>query len=186
MNIKKLLFILLFIPVVSLAAAPAWQIVPADSSIKFTATQNGAPAVGEFKKFSGDINFDPAQLDSSKIRIVVDIASLSASYSDLVSTLETTEWFDPKLYPQAIFTSNKFTKTGPNDYKVDGTLTIRDKTIPTTLLFTLVTYTDAKAVAKGTAKIERTQFGVGQGDWAKTDEVKDDVKVDFTLSAVKK
>ncbi len=180
-----LIFLMAF-PIAASAAVPAWQIVPSESHITFTATQNGAPTTGEFKSFSGTINFDPTQLASSNVKIVVDMTSVSASYGDVATTLMTPDWFDVKLFPQAIFTANKFTKTGDNTYQADGTLTIRDKTLPTVLTFTMQQYSATKALAKGTALLKRTQFGVGRGDWAKTDTVKDDVKVDFTLSANKK
>jgi polyisoprenoid-binding protein YceI len=36
---------------------------------------------------------------------------------------------------------------------------------------------------KGKTTIKRSLFGVGQGDWSKTDAVKDDVLVEFVLAA---
>ena len=168
------------------AAATAWKIVPADSKLSFTGIQNGTNATGEFKKFTGDINFDPNQLNESHINIVVDMNSLSASYQDMASTLMTSDWFNVKVFPQAIFKATSFTKTGNNTYQANGTLTIRDKSAPVTLSFTLNQFTPDKALVTGSTIIKRTVFGVGQGDWASTDNVKDDVTVNFTISAVKK
>jgi polyisoprenoid-binding protein YceI len=177
----------LFIPIMAYAVSlPQWDIVSKDSSIIFTATQNGSPVAGQFKNFTGDINFDPALLDSSHIQITVDMTSLSTSYKEVETTLKTPEWFNTKIFPKAIFKANQFTKTGNNTYQAKGTLTIRDKTVPITLQFTLDEYTQTKAHATGGTVLKRTAFGIGTGEWSKTDEVKDDVKVDFTLSAVKK
>jgi polyisoprenoid-binding protein YceI len=92
------LTLLLVTQTIANAASPAqWDIVPKDSSIIFTATQNGAPVTGQFNNFVGEVNFDPAALDSSKIEINVDITSLSTSYKDIENTLKTPEWLDSKL-----------------------------------------------------------------------------------------
>lgn len=184
-SIRLLLITLLivFVPVLGKAAVPTWQIVPNESTLTFTATQNGAPASGNFKHFSGDISFDPAQLADSHVRIVVDLNSVTTSYREVGETLKTADWFNVKLFPQAVFTANHFTKTADNTYKTDGNLTIRDKTVPVTLTFTLADYSKAKAHVKGTTTLKRTAFGVGQGDWAKTDTVKDDVQINFNLIA---
>ncbi len=48
-----------------MAAAPVWQIIPEQSTLTFSATQNGAPVNGTFQRFNGDIRFDPAELKSS-------------------------------------------------------------------------------------------------------------------------
>jgi polyisoprenoid-binding protein YceI len=167
------------------ALAPAWKIVPAESNLTFTATQNGAPVTGSFKKFSGDINFDPAKLSESKIKIVVDMNSIATSYDDLTLTLKTPEWFDMKIFPEAVFEASQFEQAGPNQYVAKGTLTIRDKSQPVILMFAANQPSDKNATAKGSIVIKRTAFGVGQGEWASTSEVKDDVTVNFTVGATK-
>lgn len=166
-------------------AVPAWKIEPAASKITFIATQNGAPVIGEFKSFSGNIVFDRADLASSAVMIKIDMASVSASYNQIVDTLKSVDWFDTAAFPSAVFKTNHFTKVGDNKYTADGTLTIREKTAPITLTFTLEKYTDADALVKGSATLKRTALGVGRGDWAKTDSIKDDVQVDFVLAAKK-
>jgi|SRR6185312_1198091 len=175
--------LLLLMPLATNAAT--WQIIPKESAINFTATQNGAPVSGQFKSFSGEINFDPTQLATSNVRIVVDINSVMAAYDQVVDTLKTADWFNVKLFPQAIFKSSNFTKTGDNTYQANGTLTIRDKTAPIMLTFVMEEYSKSHARAKGTATLQRTTFGVGQGEWAKTDEIKDEVKINFTLAATR-
>lgn len=165
------------------AEVASWQIVPAESNITFTATQNDAPVSGEFKKFTGEIYFDPAQLAASKVKITVDMRSVSASYAELVDTLKTADWFNVALYPQAVFVANQFTKTGDKTYQAKGTLTIRDKTQPLTVHFTEEEFTNSEAKVKGSTTIQRNAFGVGQGEWKSTEEVKDEVKVDFVVYA---
>lgn len=168
------------------AAPPEWQIVPGESELTFTATQNGAPVTGKFKNFTGDIHFDPYQLKASKVKIIVNMGSVSTEYGEIADTLMTPDWFNVKLFSQAIFTAEDFIKTGNKTFQAKGTLTIRNKTVPVTVDFTEQEYSATKARMKGSSLIKRTAFGVGQGEWAATSEVKDEVKVDFVLSATKK
>lgn len=174
-----------FTPIVSLAAVPAWQIVPSASQLTFSATQNGAPVTGQFKTFTGEINFDPNQLAASHVKIVVDISSITDPYHQLSDTLKAPEWFNVKVFPQAIFESSHFSKTGDKIYQAEGMLTIRDKKLPITLTFNQEEYTETKARMKGSTTIKRTAFGVGQGQWADTKTIKDEVKVDFVVTGEK-
>lgn len=188
MIIKRsfLLSIFFLLPLSVQAAAPVWQILLNDSKLTFTATQNGAPVSGEFKKFTADIHFDPNNLNTNNVKVTVDTNSIYDPYAELADTLKSAEWFNVKAFPQAIFTSSEFVKTGDKTYQSKGKLTIRDKTLPVTLDFTQETYTKNKARIKGSTTIKRTAFGVGQGEWASTNEVKDEVKIEFTVTAEKK
>ena len=181
---NTLLALLLLITPLSQAAATKWKIIPEQSVLTFTASQSDSPVTGQFKKFFGDIDFDPNHLADSSIKIYVAIGSLSTTYPDIQATLVTPDWFNSKVFPQAVFTATKFTKTANNIFTADGTLTIRDKTQPVTLTFTLENKGE-QTWAKGTTTIKRTAFGVGNGKWAATDDVKDDVQINFTLTAVK-
>lgn len=178
--------VFLLLPMLSLAAAPMWQVVPNESKVTFTATQNDAPVTGEFKKFSADIQFDPDNLSANTVKVTIDTSSIADPYNQLADTLKEADWFNVKAFPQAVFTSNQFSKTGDKTYQSKGTLTIRDKTLPVTLDFTQEKYDKTSAVIKGSTTIKRTAFGVGQGEWADTKAVKDEVKIEFTVTAVKK
>ena len=181
MNRIVTVLFLIWIPV--FANAADWQIIPEKSSLQFTATQNNSPVKGQFKKFSGKIHFDPNQLNTSSVDIMIDINSVSASYQELVETLKTPDWFDIKLFPNAEFKATEFKKVGDKNYQAIGNLTIRDKTIPTTVMFTLDEYTPTQALVTGNTTLKRNAFGIGRGDWSKTDDVKDEVVVNFSLSA---
>lgn len=178
--------LLLLVPIIAKAAVPQWQIIPNESSITFKGTQNNAPVSGKFNKFTGEIAFDPNQLSASKVRIVVDMNSVSTSYSDFTSALLTSDWFHVKLFPEAIFEANYFTKIGENKYEADGNMTIRDKTVPVKLTFTGEALSKTKGRVKGSIILKRLVFGIGQGEWESTDEVKNEVTVNFILTATLK
>lgn len=183
--IKGLIFALfLLTSSLAYALAPAWQIQPNASKLLFTATQNNAPVSGEFSSFNGEINFAPNQLETSRIHIVIPTDSITTSYGQLRDTLKSADWFDVKQFPQAEFTAQSFSKTADNTYNAAGSLKLRDKTLPVTLKFTLKEYSSNHALVEGETVIKRRDFGIGQGEWAKTDQVKDEVLIKFVISAV--
>ncbi len=174
------------VSVYSYGSVPEWTIKPAESSLTFTATQNGAPVSGQFKTFSGDIHFDPNQLGASNVNIAVEIGSINDAYNKLTDTLKSKDWFDEKAFPQAVFKSSQFKKVGDKKFESNGTLTIRDKTLPVTLDLTLEEYGPTNAKMKGSTVIKRTDFGVGQGEWADTKLIKNEVRINFMVTATKK
>jgi len=186
MYLRKIIFLFLLLPLIAFAEIPSWTIIPNESTLTFTATQNGAPVTGKFTRFSGEINFDLAQLDKSNVEIIVNVGSISDPYNELSDTLMSSDWFNTKIFPQAIFQSTGFIKTGDKTFQAKGTLTIRDKTQPIVLNFTQEEYSPTKAKITGSTTIKRTAFGVGQGEWSDTKAVKDDVQVNFTINATKK
>lgn len=177
----------LFITFSALADVPAYKLVAEKSSLKFVAINNGAPVEGEFKKFFADIRFDPEKLDESKIVVKVETASVFAAYDEVVKNLLTKDWLAAADFPKAVFTSKTITRMpSSNNYYAEGTLQLRDKTVPATLNFQLqLTDNNKNAVAKGYVTVRRNEFGVGQGQWAKDDVVKNEVRVEFRVVAEK-
>lgn len=182
---QKLAFTLslLALPAFAEAAVPSWKIVPKDSELSFTAIQNNAPIKGDFKKFTGDISFDPNQLKDSKVMINVETGSVSTVAADIADSLRTADWFDVKKFPKATFTASEFKKTADKKFEANGKLTVRDKTIPITLSFVLDEYSPTKAHITGTATLKRSSVGVGQGEWSSEAVVKDEVKIEFKITA---
>ncbi len=167
------------------AEVPRWELVQDESTVVFTATQNGAPISGKFNSFKGEIAFDPLQLNQSKVRIIVDTGSVTLSYQELADTLKTEDWFNVKKFPEAQFTSENFNPVDQETYEVNGKLTIRDKTMPMAVKFMVKEQDENKMIIDGGSTFSRSTFGVGQGDWASTEEIKDAVKVDFHFTLKK-
>lgn len=184
--VKIIAAFFIFMPIIAKAAVPEWQIIPGESSITFTGIQNNAPISGKLEKFNGTIVFDPDQLSKSRVRMVIDMNSVSTTYRDFTSALLTPDWFNVKIFPEAIFESNHFTKLSENKYEADGKIIIRDKTVPIKVTFEGEALSKTKGRVKGVVTLKRTEFGVGQGEWESTDEVNDEVKVNFTITAIMK
>ena len=77
------------------------------------------------------------------------------------------------------------TTWGENRYVADGTLDLRGVKKPLSLPFSLKIDGDT-ATARGVTTLDRTVFGVGQGEWASTDQIAANVKVNFALTAKRK
>ncbi len=182
----QLLVLAFLLPITAYAMAPEWQIVPEESAITFTGIQNSSPLQGAFTTFTAKIFFDPDALTSSKVDLIVDMNSLAMSYAEAKSTLQSSDWFNIKLFPKAEFKAFQWKRLSDERFQAIGTLTIRDKTVPVTLNFKTENFGNNKKGITGSTLIKRTAFGVGQGDWAGTDEVKDDVTVNFKIVAVPK
>ncbi|MBI2786175.1 MAG: YceI family protein [Legionella longbeachae] len=180
------LFMILYAAVANASTLPQWTIVPDESSLSFTATQNNAPVSGSFKHFTGQIFVDPAHYQDSSIEIVVDMNSISTSYAEITSIILGSDWFNVKEFPKAEFKSTKITKKDDQTYDAVGTLTIKNKSVPVTLTFTAVESPKNHLLIDGHTLVKRTAFGIGQGEWASTNEIKDDVTVNFKVVAIRK
>jgi polyisoprenoid-binding protein YceI len=166
------------------ASAPIWTVDLAASKLGFSGSQTGQPFSGRFARYSAVIAFDPAHLDTSRIKVDVDLASAATGDPQRDDALPGDDWFNTSQFPQATFASNKILKKPGGSYEADGTLTLRGATHPLALPFTL-TVNGTHAHAKGHATLVRTNFGVGQGQWATGDYVALDVGIDIDIVATR-
>jgi polyisoprenoid-binding protein YceI len=188
MTVSKLFFyfILFCCSVAHAEPLPQWNIVPAQSSITFTGSQNNAPVTGTFKSFTGTIYADPSKYQESNITIIVAMNSLSVTYAELATILITPEWFNVKAFPKAEFKSTKFNKINDTTYEAIGTFTIKNKSVPAALTFTAKESPKNHIIVEGHTVIKRLAFGIGEGEWESTDVIKDDVSVTFKIAAERK
>lgn len=174
-------------PTLAHAEAQLWEINKDDaaSHINFEGTQMGAPFNGNFKQFSGTIEFDADNLAESKADITIPLSSVEANSTDRNTYLATEDWFDTTKFPDAKFVTKSITKTeAENTYLAKGELTIRGITVPVTLPFKLTT-TGEQAVMEGQTTLKRLEFGIG-AKWDDPSSVGLDVKLDIKITATKK
>ena len=174
-------FLTVALAAAALPAAAQQKLLQAQSSIAFEIKQMGVPVQGHFKKFDAQINFDAVKLATSKVTFTVDIASATLGAPEMDSKLPKATWFNTAKFPQAQFTSSAFNALGGGKYEVAGKLAIkgqsRDVTVPLAM-----TQAGATTTASGVLPIKRLAFKIGEGDWADTSMVADDVQVRFTLA----
>jgi len=147
------------------------------SDLSFTFKQMGVPVDGKFKKFEAQLDFDAKKPEAGKIAFTVDLGSVSLGDPSFDKELAGSPWFDTKRNGKATFVSTGIKATGPGRYDVAGKLTIkgavRDVVVPITL---------ANGVAAGSVPIKRLDFKIGDGEWADTSVVANDVTVKFKLA----
>ncbi len=166
------------------AITPEWKILTDRSKINFQATQDMSAINGSFKKFDGTIIFDPSDLLHSNVAIEIDTTSVDISFFEAVETLKGEVWLGTKLFPKASFISNNFIALqGKNQFRSQGKLTLKGKTVPVLLDFSLDEYSKTNAHMSGTATIKRSAFEVGERDPRKANGVKDEVVVTVDLYA---
>ena len=168
-------------PVSDLKDPVAW-IVQKGSSLAFTATWSSSAIKGQFKFWTADILFSPEALDRSKLTVSIDMESVSTGDDQRDQSLPSGDFFDTAEHPKATFTAAKFRKTGEGKFVADGALNLRGVKKPLSLPFTLKIDGDT-ATARGATALDRTAFGVGQGEWASTSEIAAKVEVSFQLIA---
>ncbi|TCS18107.1 YceI family protein [Caulobacter sp. BK020] len=162
----------------------AWAVAKS-STLNFTASWAGDAIEGQFKRWTADILFSPDALDRSKLTVSIDMGSAATGDDQRDSSLPSGDFFDTAAHPKATFTASKFRKTGEGRFVADGTLDLRGVRKPVSLPFTLKIDGDT-ATARGVTTLDRTAFGVGQGEWASTDQIGGKVKVSFAITAKKK
>ena len=163
-----------------------WVMRPNESSIVFKGKQTGDDFSGEFKSFTADILFVPESLKVSNIRAVIDMSSFDAGSKDRNEALPGKEWFSVEEFPKGVFAAHDFTAVGDDSYEAKGHLTIRDITLPVTLPYDLDLSEEGVANMTGSLEIDRSDFGVGQGAWAKGEWVDLKVGIDVVIVADKR
>ncbi len=167
-----------------LATVPTWaqqKLVPAQSTMAFTARQMGVPLQGHFSQFDAQMAFDPAQLATSKIAFTVNTGSATLGSRETDAELPKAEWFNTAKFPQATFQSSSIKALGAGKFEVAGKLNIKGQAHDVVVPVTLV-QTGATTVANGTLTLKRLAYKIGDGEWADTSLVADDVQVQFKLA----
>lgn len=165
------------------AAEPSiWTVRKAESSLRFHTAWSQGPVDGGFGSWRAEIRFDPAALARSTVHVTIDMASVTAADSDQQSALPEGDWFAVATHPTATWTSTAIRHLGGDRYRADGMLNLRGVSRPLPLSFTLRIEKDV-ATMHGTASIDRTAFGVGQGDWASTADLPALVSLNIEIKA---
>lgn len=161
------------------AAAPAITLVAPQSEVGFTIKQMGVPVNGRFKRFAVQTNFDPKSPQTSQVALRFELASATVS-ADADPELGKSDWFATAKFPQATFQSTGIKALGGGKFEVAGKLSIkgtsRDMVVPMQLA-----QAGGVSTVTGGLPIKRLDFKVGEGDWADTSFVANDVQVKFKL-----
>lgn len=162
--------------------ASNWVIDNAASNLGFETVVNGQAVIGHFSRWSARIGFDPAHLADARVEVLIDTESATTQDDTRDQMLSTPDWFDRAVFPEARFYASRIVSLGGDRYEADGDLKIRGVDKPVVLRFTL-DIVGKTATMAASMPLDRTTFGVGQGQWAGTDSVAATVTVKVALVA---
>lgn len=134
------------------------------------------PLWGLFGETSGSLTLDPAKPNDAKVTIDIPLTGLTVSSAGFGKHLRTADLFDAEKFPTAKFVSTSVKAAG-SKATITGDLTVKGVTKPVTLdaqFYGAGANPMSKAQTVGftaTAKIKRSDFGLGMAVPVVSDEV---------------
>jgi polyisoprenoid-binding protein YceI len=141
---------------------PVFQIIKADSSIKFNVKASVAIA-GVFDKTDASLTFTSPDLSTAVLDVKIQSASVNTGSGMKDGKLKSKDFFDAEHDPLITFHSTKVTQTGPNTVVFDGDFTIRGVTKPEQLTFTITGKGTGAGEITGTMAFDRKDYGMNKG-----------------------
>ncbi len=147
---------------------------------KLTATfkQEGVAVENPFTRWSGSVDYDPADVAAAKASIDVEMASYDIGDPMYGAELAKKSWFDTATHPRATFRSTAIKPVSATRFDATGTLTIKGKSQTITVPVTVGTVGGATTFA-GRFPISRKAFGIGDPVWDSV--VEDSIVINFNL-----
>ena len=161
-----------------------WVAHPDTSIVGFTATQEGAEFDGQFDRFSVSLELLPTDnsIGLLQINAGIQLGSVNTHYKDRDEYLLQQDWFYVDMWPEAVFSSNTIRQLGDNRFVADGILSLKGISKDIEIDLELILEENGeRGRLTGNAKLKRLDFAVGQGEWATTEWVGDEVNVKFDL-----
>ena len=159
------------------SAAAAQGVVFEKSAIRFVTKQMGANVEGQFRKWKASVVFKPQALASSKAEFDIDLASIDFASEEFEAEVRGTVWFDTTKFPVAHFASTSIKDLGSGRYEMAGRLTIKGITRDVVVPVTVRTDAAGNRLAEGRFTLKRLDYKLGEGLWADTDMVANEVVV---------
>jgi polyisoprenoid-binding protein YceI len=159
----------------------AQQVLPAQSEIGFVSRQMGVPVEGRFRQWTAQITFDPRKAEAGSVGFTIQTGSASFGAAETDAEVPKAAWFNVARFPQASFASHSIKALGAGKFEVRGKLLIKGSTQDVVVPVT-VTQSGAASIASGSFNIKRLDFKIGEGEWADTSMVANDVTVKFKLA----
>ncbi|MEM7506894.1 MAG: YceI family protein [Pseudomonadota bacterium] len=115
------------------ASAAPYIMDKSHSQITFTVDHLGFSSVhGQFRSFEAQIDFTPDRVEETRVRFVIDAASVETFWEARDKHLRSKDFFNVDVYPEIIFESTSVSPTGPDTAVVSGNLTMVGQTHPVT------------------------------------------------------
>jgi polyisoprenoid-binding protein YceI len=152
------------------------------SEIGFTLKQMGVKFDGRFRKWNADVVFRPQALAQSKAVFDVDLASVDLASAESEDEAKGPLWFDTAKFPVAHFASTSIRDAGGGRYEVAGKLTMKGVTRDCIVPVIVKDQAAGGHVAEGSFALRRLEYRIGEGEWADTGMVDNDVIVHVRIA----
>ena len=114
-------------PPLSRAQAPVFVITPEQSEIKFY-VKSSVDIEGHFDKWNATLKFNLRKISTGVLNIKIQAATVNTGSGMKDDKLKSKDFFDVEQDPLITFKSTKIVRTSPDNYQVQGNLTIRGVT----------------------------------------------------------
>ncbi len=144
-----------------------WKLDKAHAKLRFTITHLTVSEVdGWFKSFDAKVISSKDDFSDAIVEMTAEVNSINTDNGERDTHLKSPDFFDAEKYPSITFKSKTFKKTGVNNYKVTGDITIHGitKTIELTAVGKTGTNPMTKKTIAGfkvTGTLNRLDFGIG-------------------------
>jgi polyisoprenoid-binding protein YceI len=161
-------------------AAQCYTVDSARGSVSYEVKQAGSPFRGKFHRFGGEICL--ADGHASRVEVWLDPASVDSGIPEIDAALRDKEFFAVDQYPRVAYTGRSV-QARANGQLAHGILQLKGKRGDLDVLFQLQPSAGGLKVS-GTLDLNRLAYGIGTGEWANTDWLGGEVRVEFqaTLS----
>ncbi len=178
------------LPLLLIASLPTqaaeWVLDPNESRVVFKYSYEGTPYEGTFGNIDATFDIDPMRPGACDFQVTIPIAEINVDSPEVLDYLLDIELFDVDQFPTATFSAQNCTLESMNSFVAEGSLTIRDVTKPMEFPFEFeVEMFDGQPRFHLTSEvtIQRLEFGVGQGYWANTSAIPNDVEIAIDVYA---
>lgn len=130
------------------------------SNITFTIKNLGISTGGSIGGLQADILFDKDKPENSSIAASVDVNTINTDNDMRDTHLKSADYFEAAKYPHINMKSAAIKHKNGNNYQATFNVTIKDKTKQVDMPFTFI-LNGSNAEFKGSFKIQRTDFGIG-------------------------
>jgi len=147
------------------------------SEIRFAGKQTRGALEGKFRKWKANVDFRPKELAKSKADFEIELASIDLASEETEAEVRRPAWFDTAKFPVARFTSSAMKDLGGGRYEVAGRLSMKGVTREVVIPIALRKDASGNSVAEGQFAFNRLDFRIGDGVWADTGTVANEVGV---------
>ena len=175
-------FALMLLAAWPLATHAGWTSSDSESALEFIARYQDTELPGRFRKFDVRLQFDPAAPQKARLEVTVRVDSADMGDVDLNQGIAGADFFDFEHHPVARFVATAIHQGADDDsFIAVGDLQLKGRTRKIEVPFEWRQLPD-HAEMQGTVDLERGDFGIGSGAWAKDDTIAQRVEVRFRVT----